>query len=73
MALWMGYIRKQNTIQRGTYSNFKLQVNEMMLPHFDDHLLYFGTMGNLEILEAALQKQQEVLEFAALDDMNGLE
>ena len=60
-------------IQRGTYGNFKLQVNEITLPRFNDHLLYFGTTGNLEILEAAPQKQQEVPEFAAFDDMNGLE
>ena len=69
----MGYIRKQNRIQRGTYGNFKLQVNEITLPHFDDHLPYFGMMGNLEILEAAPQKQQEVPEFAVFNDTNGLE
>ena len=59
-------------IQRGTYSNFMLQVNEI-IPPLDNHLLYFDTMGNLKILEAAPQKQQEVLKFAAFDNMNGLE
>ena len=49
-----------------------LQVNEI-IPPLDNHLLYFDTMGNLKILEAAPQKQQEVPEFAAFDDMNGLE